>query len=202
MHDGFDVFKTYLAIKLHFTTDNYDYFDYGGKVNCKLDTFTKRNDRYFFHKLSKQYDKYDIVDFFVANFLDNDKKWVGNLLEKDGKTIYLNYRKYSDSVNYHFRGDCTNINADFVSHSFSFDDGLSAVRGQHPRLLKLLLSKKVNFQTMVILNYHLNFIKQWDKQITEKFVWPNLSKRLKKHRKFIKFNETETKLTLKDVFVH
>ena len=202
MHDGFDVFKTYLAIKLHFTTANYDYFDYGGKVNCKLDTFTKRNDRYFFHKLSKQYDKYNIVDFFVANFLDNDKKWVGNLLEKDGKTIYLNYRKYSDSVNYHFRGDCTNINTDFVSHSLSFDDGLSAVRGQHPRLLKLLLSKKINFQTMVILNYHLNFIKQWDKQITEKFVWPNLSKRLKKHRKFIKFNETETKLTLKDVFVH
>ena len=202
MHDGFDVFKTYLAIKLHFTTDNYDYFDYGGKVNCKLDTFTKRNDRYFFHKLSKQYDKYNIVDFFVANFLDNDKKWVGNLLEKDGKTIYLNYRRYSDSVNYHFRGDCTNINTDFVSHSLSFDDGLSAVRGQHPRLLKLLLSKKVNFQTMVILNYHLNFIKQWDKKITEKFVWPNLSKRLKKHRKFIKFNETETKLTLKDVFVH
>ena len=152
--------------------------------------------------MSKQYDKYNIVDFFVANFLDNDKKWVGNLLEKDGKTIYLNYRRYSDSVNYHFRGDCTNISTDFVSHGLSFDDGLSPFRGQHPRLLKLLLSKKVNFQTMVILNYHLNFIKQWDKQITEKFVWPNLSKRLKKHRKFIKFNETETKLTLKDVFVH
>ena len=54
---------------------------------------------------------------------------------------------------------------------------------------------------MVILDYHLNFIKQWDKQITEKFVWPVLSKRLKKYRKFAKFNETETKLTLKDVFV-
>ncbi len=82
MHDGFEVFKTYLAIKLHFTTDNYDYFNYGGKVNCKLETFTKRNDRYFFHKLSKQYDKYEITDFFVANFLDDDRQWVGNLLER------------------------------------------------------------------------------------------------------------------------
>ena len=90
MHDGFDVFKTYLAIKLHFTTDKYDFHSYSGKVNCKLDTFTKRNDRYFFHKLSKQYDKYEIIDFFVANFLDNDKQWVGNLLEKDGKTITEN----------------------------------------------------------------------------------------------------------------
>ena len=49
MYGGFEVFKAYLAIKLHFTTDTYNYDEYGGKVNCKLETFTKRNDRYFFH---------------------------------------------------------------------------------------------------------------------------------------------------------
>ena len=54
MYGGFEVFKLYLAIKLHFTTDTYNYEEYGGKVNCKLETFTKRNDRYFFHKLSKR----------------------------------------------------------------------------------------------------------------------------------------------------
>ena len=48
MYGGFDVFRVYMAVKLHFTTD-YNYFDYDGKVNIKLDTFTKRNDRYFFH---------------------------------------------------------------------------------------------------------------------------------------------------------
>ena len=52
MYGGFDVFKVYLAVKLHFTS-NYDYFEYDGKVNCKLETFTKRNDRYFFHKLTQ-----------------------------------------------------------------------------------------------------------------------------------------------------
>jgi len=51
MYGGFDVYKTYLAIKNHFTTD-YDYVKYGGKVTAKLETFTKRSDRYFFHKLS------------------------------------------------------------------------------------------------------------------------------------------------------
>ena len=56
MYGGFDVFKVYLAVKLHFTS-NYNYFDYDGKVNCKLETFTKRNDSYFFHKLSKNYCK-------------------------------------------------------------------------------------------------------------------------------------------------
>ena len=52
MYGGFDVFKTYLAVKNHFTSD-YDYHKYGGRVTAKLESFTKRSDRYFFHKLSK-----------------------------------------------------------------------------------------------------------------------------------------------------
>ena len=55
MYGGFDVYKTYLAVKLHFASDTYDYYKYDGKVNAKLDTFTKRKDRYFFHKLSTRY---------------------------------------------------------------------------------------------------------------------------------------------------
>lgn len=201
MHDGFEVFKTYLAIKLHFTTDNYDYFNYGGKVNCKLETFTKRNDRYFFHKLSKQYDKYEITDFFVANFLDDDRQWVGNLLRKDGKQVYLNYKKYTDGISYHFRNDCLRIADDFSTRSLSFDSGFSCNNGQHPRLLQLLIKKNITFQTTVILDHFLGFAKRWDKQISEKFIWPILSKRLKNFKKFVKFNQTECKLTLKDVFV-
>ena len=54
MYGGFDVYKVYLGVKLHFTTDTYDYVKYGGKTNATLDTFTKRKDRYFFHKLSKR----------------------------------------------------------------------------------------------------------------------------------------------------
>jgi hypothetical protein len=108
MYGGFDVFKVYLAVKLHFTTD-YNYILYEGKVNCKLETFTKRNDRYFFHKLSTKYNKDEILDFFVANFSENSKKWVGNLLQNDGRETYLNYKKVKDNFSYHFRNDCINI---------------------------------------------------------------------------------------------
>ena len=35
MYGGFEVFKIWLAVKLHFTTKTYDYFQYGGKVNLQ-----------------------------------------------------------------------------------------------------------------------------------------------------------------------
>jgi hypothetical protein len=81
MYGGFDVYKTYLAIKLHFQSDSYDYYKYGGKVNAKLETFTRRKDRYFFYKLGTKYGQDDILDFFVANFIADSKRWIGNLLQ-------------------------------------------------------------------------------------------------------------------------
>ena len=200
MYGGFDVFKVYLAVKLHFTTD-YDFFEYGGKVNCKLDTFTKRNDRYFFHKLSKKYKQDEIIDFFVANFLYDTKKWVGNLLRNDGDEIYISYRKFKESLTYSFRGDLSRISMDFNGRGLRFDDGFNVVNGQHPRVLQLLIQKKISYQTAVILDYFLAFGKNWDVQIKEKVVWKDISNRLKKFRSFVKFNPTECKMILKEVFL-
>tara|TARA_B110000285_G_scaffold227740_1_gene289535 strand:- start:502 stop:1116 length:615 start_codon:yes stop_codon:yes gene_type:complete len=202
MYGGFDVFKVYLGIKLHFTTKSYDYVKYEGKVNCKLETFTKRNDRYFFHKLSKQYDINSIVDFFVANFVYDNKKWIGNLLQNDGREIYLEYRKRKESFIYNFRSDCLAILDDFNGRSLSFNDGFVCGAGQHPRLLRLLIQKKASFQTIIVFDHFLSFSKNWDKEITEKVVWPKISSTIAKLKPFIRFNTTECKMIMKEIFVN
>ena len=202
MYGGFEVFKLYLAVKLHFTTDTYDYEEYGGKVNCKLETFTKRNDRYFFHKLSKRYNERDILDYFVANFTLNSGKWIGNLIQNDGREIYLDFKKRKESFGYHFRSDLVAINNDFNNRGLSFDDGFLCGGGQHPRLLRLLIQKRASFQTIVALNHFLSFTKNWDKEITENVVWPKISSTIAKLKPFVKFNPTECKLIMKKVFVN
>ena len=202
MYGGFDVYKTYLAIKLHFASDTYDYYKYGGKVNAKLDTFTKRKDRYFFHKLSTKYGQDDILDFFVANFLSDSKRWIGNLLANDGRGVYLDYKKRKESFSYHFKSECGVIASDLSSRSLSFDDGFSVPNGQHPRMLRLLIQKKYSYQTAVVLNHFLGFIKNWDKEITEKIVWPEISLKVARVKPFINFNATECKLIMKEIFVN
>ena len=202
MYGGFDVFKVYLGVKLHFTTNTYDYVKYDGKVNCKLETFTKRNDRYFFHKLSKQYGQTDILDFFVANFASDSKGWIGNLLQKDGKDVYLDYKKRKEAFAYHFRSDCVSIHTDFIRNNISFDDGFVCHNGQHPRLLRLLIQKRAAQQTIIVLDHFLSFSKNWSKKITEKVVWPKISSTLTRLKPFIRYNETECKMIMKDVFVN
>ena len=201
MYGGFDVYKIYLGVKLHFTSKSYDYIKYGGKVNAKLETFTKRKDRYFFHKLSTKYGQTDILDFFIANFLTDSKGWIGNLLQRDGKDVYMEYKKRKEAFTYNFRSDCISINDDFNDRGISFNDGLQPPNGQHPRLLQLLLQKKIGYQTAVVLEHFLSFVKNWDLEIKEKFVWPEIASKVTRLKPFIKFNETECKLIMKEVFV-
>jgi hypothetical protein len=201
MVNGFDVYKIYLAVKLHFTSDSYDYHKYEGKVNCKLETFTKNNARYFFHKLGTKYSKDDILYFFVSNFLSDSNKWIGDLTRNDGTDVYLDWKKRTESFEYYFRSDCSYIINDFNVRNISFDDGFNSFDGQHPRFFQLVLSKNISYESAVIFNQILSYSKRWDKQINEKVVWPVHSKRLKKYTPFVRYNPTSAKLIMKEIFV-
>lgn len=200
MYGGFEVYKEYLAVKNHFTSDSYDYSKYGGKVNVKLESFTKRNDRHFFHKLSKRYPEREITHYFVCNFLVSNK-WVGDLLKNDGAEEYTKWKKYQDSYRYFFRNDCVLVADDFTSNSLSFDDGLGVVGGQHPRLLRLYLRKKISFQTLYIIDRIINFSRKWDNQIEEKIIWPGVNRMLHKMKPFVQYNLVEMRDVMKEVFV-
>ena len=201
MYGGFDVFKTYLAVKNHFTTD-YDYNKYGGRVTAKLESFTKRSDRYFFHKLSKRYNERDILDYFVSNFAVDGNKWIGNLINNEGTENYTRYRKYKESFDYHFRNDLVAIRNDFDNRGISFDDGFIVHSGQHPRVLRLHIQRRIHIQTTIILDSVLSFSKIWDKEITEKVVWPKIAHTLAKLKPFVIYNETQAKLIMKEIFVN
>ena len=60
----FESYKTFLAVKSHFTT-SYDYIKYNGKVNATQSSFEVRKDKYQYYKLSKQ--KENALDLDTLN---------------------------------------------------------------------------------------------------------------------------------------
>ena len=52
--DPFEVYKSYLAFKNHFTKEKYDYFKYGGRSRASEKAFNKRKGRYFFERMSRK----------------------------------------------------------------------------------------------------------------------------------------------------
>ena len=197
---SYEAYTLYLAIKLHFTTPNYDYFKHNAKVNSSFNSFIKRNDRFFFHKLATKYGE-NLRDYYVSNFVDRPKTWVGDLVRSDGDTIYNKWKKYNESFSYNFRNDCVLLRNVIDGNNIRFDDVFSVDSGQHPRLLRLLLSEQISIQSVIILDKVLGFVKRWDKEIKETIIWPEKSFKLKKLNPFIKFNLTKCKFIMKEVFV-
>ena len=194
--NGFEVYKIYLAIKLHFTSKNqsYDFHKHNGRTTARLETFTKRRDRYFFHKLSKSYNDKSIVDYFLSNFVSNTNLWVGDIIGKSGDDHYKEWSKKLEALFYYYEQDLEYM----LEQNIEFDDIFTSKNGQHPPILKMFLSKRINFETFIILDDILSFSKQLNKNISEKVLWPKLYDRMIRYKPFLRYNVTKYKKSLRD----
>jgi hypothetical protein len=57
--------------------------------------------------------------------------------------------------------------------------------GNHPKLVKAYLGKKVSLETLVILEKILQYRKQFDAKISETYIWPKVSLLIKKYEPFL-----------------
>ena len=198
--NGFEVYKIYLAVKLHFTSKNqsYDFHKHNGRTTARLETFTKRRDRYFFHKLSKSYNDKSIVDYFLSNFVSNTNLWVGDIIGKSGDETYKEWSKKLESLQYYYEQDIDYIIERITTKDIKFNDLFTSVNGQHPPIVKMFLAKKINFETLIILDDILKFTKGLSLSITETVLWPKLSDRMKRYKPFLTYNITKYKISLRD----
>jgi hypothetical protein len=93
---GFETYKLYSALKLHFTSNSYDFFKYNGKTNITQDSFLKNKAKYSFYKLSRKFDISDLKDYLVSNFVFGKSTWIGEMLSQDAEEIYKKWstRRY------------------------------------------------------------------------------------------------------------
>lgn len=190
---GYETFGIYQALKLHFTQESYDYFKYNGKTNITVTSFENRKDKYHFYKLSRKFTvKEELIDFLVANFIEDSNIWVGNLLQEDADNRYLKYKKVLQSLSYIFENDCRDL-FDGVEDPNS----IIKTNGDYPVLLTKALRKEIHIETLVLLNNVLGFIPMWSKKITDTIHWPNYRMKVLKFATFLPKDNVKYKLILK-----
>lgn len=190
----FDVYREYLALKNHFTKDNYDYHKYCGKSRATVQSFYKRKDRFWFEKVSRQKSQQEVVEFFVANFVscpDPETLWIGEMI-KEGELRYLDWKRKVQSLSYVFKEESNSL---FSEHNL---DKVFVCKNGHPILLKKFLSNKVSLETMVIYNKIFSFCDKFDKKLKDP-VWQTVSRRIKKYSPFIDVDLFKYKKILTDI---
>ena len=179
-------------MKAHFGKGDYDYVKFGGKSKVSRESFWKRKDRIFFVSLSRKYNAYlidSIDDYLLANFIVENKGWIGNFSDKN----YYEWKDRMSRLTQIFKNEITPLLANFK------DDGkyLFAVpKGSHPKLLKEYLGKRISLETMIILDKLMDYSSKWDKQMKDDIIWPKTKKLISDYKKFLTFEEKECKMIL------
>ena len=174
----FEAYEKYVALKLHFTSE-YDYFRYNGKTSVTPKSFNERKDRFHFKRLSKKYDDPTIIDYFIANIINNNQ-WIGNM----DMATYSQWQAKIQSIEYIFSNDVEKL----LTNVTDFDIIFNSDKGNHPKLVKAYLGKKISLETLVIFEKLLDFRKTFNKEITDQIIWPKVNMLIEKYEPFVDAN--------------
>ena len=201
--DGFGVYRKYVALKLHFQQKKYDYFKFSGVAKVSREKFEMRNDKYFFHRISKVYDDTQVEQLFVSNFVINKNVWIGDIVSEIGRKNYLDYRKKHQSLEYIFSEDMKRIHNLIISGVLRSFDSLfeSTEYDNWPEIVALTMQETICLETFIIMNKALNFMPKISAKIDDTLVWPEVQQLSKKYAPFIQVDVKRFKKIMKNTFV-
>jgi hypothetical protein len=183
----FEVYKSYLALRLHFTTDQYDVIKQQGRVRASKQAFFKRKDLFAIKKISETLQDKEIVDFLIANFISGDR-W-GGVFDIESKKNYLDWKKRLESIGYTFEKEIGYLCDKLDKYNLEFSYAFEITNKNHPLILKLFLRKIISIETLVILNKLNNFTDKLDDQLSNDIMWPDVSRLIKKYTPFLNINK-------------
>lgn len=179
--DPFEVYKLYLALKLHFTTEKYDITKTRGAVKASEKAFLKRKDIIAMRKLARDYKKKEVIDLLVANFVSGDR-W-GGMFDTQSSEIYKEWKARKSRRDYQFEQDLELIKLEMEKQSIS--DPFVADQGQHALVYRLYLGKKITIETLVLLDKLFDFSYKENDDIFLK----DVSMLIRKYRPFVKLTD-------------
>ena len=185
--DEFSVYKMYIALKLHFTTDNYDVIAQKGKVRASRQAFAKRKDLYSIKKVSKTYSDEEVANFLIANFTSGDR-W-GGLFDSEASERYQEWKKRTESLTYIFTNDLDTLMLELEKENMSIEDAFKITKSQHPYIIKAFLRKTITLETLVILEKIFPFVGYFDMNIGDDVMWPDISRLIRKYKPFLRFDK-------------
>ena len=190
--EPFEVYRYYLALRLHFTTDSYNVIEQKGRVRATKNSFLKRKDLLSIRRVAETYSDKDIVDFLVANFVSGDR-W-GGVFDVESKERYQGWKKRIESISYTFKKEIDKAVTYADKLGITFNQLFYCNHGQHPFIIKMYLRNDISVETLVILNKLNNFTDQLDQDLKDDLVWPDTSRIIKKYSPFLeikkdKYNE-------------
>jgi DNA-binding transcriptional regulator/RsmH inhibitor MraZ len=132
--------------------------------------------------------------FIVANMVEDENSWVGNLLQEPAEVNFRKHQKVIQSFSYTFENECRSL-----FEGTTNPNDIIMTDGVYPVLLTKTLRSEVSIETLCVLNGILNFFPMWAKRIDDTIRWPEFRRKCVKYASFLPKDDVKYKLILKKV---
>jgi len=181
---GYEAYKLYIPVKLHFTVESFDLFETPRVKHTGVDYYNKRSDKFLFEKLAKKFKQpRDCVRYYVANFSYGCKNFLYDPVS--GSENYLKWVSKSQAITQVFKDDLNLISSGAL-------EGSIKVNESYDDLFLLYINGNISHETLVILNSFNGMFSRWNNP-SFTMIWNDELLRLRKSSRFVKFNPDKIK---------
>ena len=146
---GFEAYKIYNALKLHYTQENFDAYKYNFKTRVNPQSFERLRWRYTFEKIASRFKtRENLIDFYTSNFIKGCN-WIMDMNENNLNDM----KSRRESFSYNFKTDINKLSS---SHNF---DQLCSCTGGENVLINELCKETIKIETVAMIDLLVNFIK-------------------------------------------
>lgn len=189
---GYGAYQLFLALRTHFNSNKYDFFQFHGKLKINKESYLKRHDKHFFEKIAKEFDMKTLRDFYIANLL-KDKHYIMDFLDDEANTNLAEYLRRKQALSYNFANELDRVFNNSITGSFVIRNSV------YPDIVGFFLRGTVSPETMVIINDFIPFIAKYDKYLgNDDPIWSKVSLKLKKYKPFLKYDSDKMKYILRE----
>lgn len=203
---AFETYCLWNALHLHFQSDSYNFFLYNGKTKVSQKSFDNNYNKAVFYKLSRKFTGDQLMDYFLANLLYEEKVNEHMLPTPEFELNFKQYIKRKQSLFNVFANDIQRLVDLCEINNRSFME-LFAISSKHkgalhyPQLKVYVDFGEIAIETFIILDLILNFTVKWDEYLNEDKFWLRYKKRCESYKPFLEkaVNSQKYKQKLKEL---
>lgn len=185
----YDANLLFKSLKLHFTTESYDFFRYCGKVRdsrALQEKFLHNKQRFYFAKLARHEDPQGLI---VSNLLMNPKVFIADLTAPEGLETYVDWKGRQGRLSYLFEKEMTE--RDVYRRILKVDEnGL-------PFIISEMIGGRISPEVVIMIDGLTKRLDEWSKN--DHPLVQKVQLRLRKYRPFVKYDKARAKAVLQNL---
>lgn len=172
----YDCYRDYVALKLHFSRWDYDFFHFRGSTNTTVKSFMKRKDRYWFEKLSHLHSPFERI---LSNCCVNELVWIRDIVVD--VDVYLDWQGRQDTLTRTFIKEIENLTK-------VFDKNFLYSPGMHPYLVREYLGGRISLETITIISDLTDCVSYWGNKVEDDPLFEMTVRRIMKYSPFLEYD--------------